>query len=673
MITFYFDTNLRTLIQSPGNQAPASPQTWVYGDNYNLQVYVVQAGQFLPILASDTLTALLYQPAVNLPEQQLAIIGTPAHATDANGNAYFSLNINLATTQLAALVQSPNKAAVCQFHFVFNPTDQERFSESADVQTTVNPDPTQGATGGTPAPAGYPSNPNVFELVANKNQASGYAGLDANSHLNPNQVPTDTTLHVSSGLLGVVSGGAGGNPWVVSIPASFTIPAVDATVAVTLAAAVPDLIAGQSILVTDGTSFIQGKIQTVSGTALTIFNNGAPGNVSGTMAANSHVYLGNSSSLVNTAAAGLVSALPTGTAPTPAQRFFRGDGSYAQVNYPDLTNIPPTFTPATHGSQHVTGGNDLIPLVTPTVQGLCPPVDNSTIQIVGGKLVASTPGGGNPYVGTTAASFILPAINASVTITLTAVVTDIVNGMTLLITDGTHEAILSVTSGAGSTSLVCTNLGGGSASGVTVGAAAHVYLSAVMLASTAAPGIARPDGTTITIAGGVLTAAAVGIGQHGARITFLNGNQSIASGLTPVVLSNFTTKSWDTDTYASGAGPWSGLTVPSTQYGFYMVDVLVMWFTSSTAGTVRAVQLTIGGTVVSEITSPPQAATGLFHYMKLSALVWVSPNAPAGGAAGWPTSLTLAVQVTQDSGSAMVVGNTGQGLLGTYLSILRVS
>src|SRR5215471_304683 len=152
MITFYFDENIRTLIQSPGNLSPASSQTWVYFDNYNLQVYIVAGGVYQPILATDTITAILYQPQPNLPEQQLAVVGTPSILTDVNGNQYFSLNVNLATSQLAVLVQATNTPVKCLFHFLFNPTDLERFSQSQDISITVNPDPLKDATGVTPVP-----------------------------------------------------------------------------------------------------------------------------------------------------------------------------------------------------------------------------------------------------------------------------------------------------------------------------------------------------------------------------------------------------------------------------------------------------------------------------------------------------------------------------------------
>jgi len=61
------------------------------------------------------------------------------------------------------------------------------------------------------------------ELTANKNQPSGYSGLDAASHINPNQVPTDSSLQVISGQLSVVGG---------SSAPSTTPPIMDGTAAV---------------------------------------------------------------------------------------------------------------------------------------------------------------------------------------------------------------------------------------------------------------------------------------------------------------------------------------------------------------------------------------------------------------------------------------------------------
>src|SRR5271166_411970 len=225
MITQYFDLNQRLIIQSPGTLAPASSTPWVYGDNYNLAIYLTAAGIIQSIGPNDTLGLMLFQPVPTLPEANLAIIGATSVLTDGAGFQYYLVNVNLKTVPMAALVQSPNKAAQCQFHYLFTPADGERFSSSADLAITVNPDPTESATGATPVPPGYPTNPNVFEQVANKNAVGGYVGLDGNAHLNPAQIPIDTSLHVTAGLLGTAAAGGTGNPYVAVIPASFVIPA----------------------------------------------------------------------------------------------------------------------------------------------------------------------------------------------------------------------------------------------------------------------------------------------------------------------------------------------------------------------------------------------------------------------------------------------------------------
>src|SRR6201988_2244274 len=63
---------------------------------------------------------------------------------------------------------------------------------------------------------------------------------------------------------------------------------------------------------------------------------------------------------------------------------------------PQLTN---SRTPTAHQATH-NAGTDAIPLASAAAQGLCPPVDNTTIQVSGGKLVAV--GGGSAGVSTDA-------------------------------------------------------------------------------------------------------------------------------------------------------------------------------------------------------------------------------------------------------------------------------
>lgn len=182
MITYYFDENLRQIILSPGNQSPVASQTWTFNDNYYLQVYVCAGGVIQPIASTESISAILFQQPtapVTPPLQELAAIGSFQILTDPNGNQYFQLDISLATTQLAALVQTPYAPATCLFHFVLNPDSVERFSQSQDITTIVNPDPTVSAAGTSPVPPGYPPSPNVFELIAHKGAASGYAPLNA--------------------------------------------------------------------------------------------------------------------------------------------------------------------------------------------------------------------------------------------------------------------------------------------------------------------------------------------------------------------------------------------------------------------------------------------------------------------------------------------------------------
>jgi prepilin-type N-terminal cleavage/methylation domain-containing protein len=84
---------------------------------------------------------------------------------------------------------------------------------------------------------------------------------------------------------------AAGNPSLASIPAGFTIPVFGSTVTVTMSAAVPEMVVGQGISVTDGTHYLNGIVNLVSGTSLTIQNTG--GNPPGsTMGPGSNIYLG---------------------------------------------------------------------------------------------------------------------------------------------------------------------------------------------------------------------------------------------------------------------------------------------------------------------------------------------------------------------------------------------
>lgn len=49
-----------------------------------------------------------------------------------------------------------------------------------------------------------------------------------------------------------------------------------------------------------------------------------------------------------------------------ASQFLNGAGSWASVAWGDITGKPTTFAPATHGSQHASGGNDPLDTGAPT-------------------------------------------------------------------------------------------------------------------------------------------------------------------------------------------------------------------------------------------------------------------------------------------------------------------
>src|SRR6266852_4194616 len=104
MIAHYFDENFRIFVPSAGAQQSAAGETWTYGDNYNLQIYLLSSGTYLPLNVSDTISVMLYQPTSNLPYANLAIIGTASINTDAAGNQFYLINVSLYTTDRKSVV-----------------------------------------------------------------------------------------------------------------------------------------------------------------------------------------------------------------------------------------------------------------------------------------------------------------------------------------------------------------------------------------------------------------------------------------------------------------------------------------------------------------------------------------------------------------------------------------
>jgi hypothetical protein len=85
--------------------------------------------------------------------------------------------------------------------------------------------------------------------------------------------------------------------------------------------------------------------------------------------------------LATTARTGLSPQIPSAN---PTKQFHRGDNTYAQANYPDLTNIPVSFAPSAHAPSHITGGVDIIPVVTSSATGLVPTLPADTTKFLRG-------------------------------------------------------------------------------------------------------------------------------------------------------------------------------------------------------------------------------------------------------------------------------------------------
>ena len=313
--------------------------------------------------------------------------------------------------------------------------------------------------------------------------------------------------------------------------------------------------------------------------------------------------MGNSSPPVSTTIPGIVPVLPTAS---PTKVFFRGDGTYQQANYPDLANIPSVFPPATHGTQHVSTGNDAVPLATASATGLMPARSGAAGTYLDVTGAWSVPGVGTvtTFVGTTGATFVIPAAGTTgVAITLSATITDLVNGMAILITDGTREATFLTTTVSGTAvTATCT---GTTSSGATMANGAHIYFAlakhgsshvgggsdAIPAATTSVPGLVQPDGTSISVTpGGIISLiGAPGVGTHGARVSN-TANQTPTNTVGLSFGTNAAPGCFDVGGFWASGTP-TVLTVPAGQAGYYVCGGSVMWSSAATGGSYRSLQL----------------------------------------------------------------------------------
>lgn len=182
------------------------------------------------------------------------------------------------------------------------------------------------------------------------------------------------------------------------------------------------------------TTLRTGLVPKLSGTVTTYLNgSGAfttPAGVTPSAHAPTHITGG--SDVIpapTTSATGLVPILPTTLA---ASKFLRGDATFAQPDWTNLTNVPASFTPAAHKATHQSGGSDAIPLDTlaattdvttlnasTTAHGLLPKLPGTITTYLNGNGAFTTPSGVTPaaHASThiTGGSDIIPVATASAT------------------------------------------------------------------------------------------------------------------------------------------------------------------------------------------------------------------------------------------------------------------
>jgi hypothetical protein len=182
----------------------------------------------------------------------------------------------------------------------------------------------------------------------------------------------------------VIPTASGGGSSFLTVYNAFTIPAIGATVVVTVVAAA-DIVAGGAYFLTDGTNIMNAVCVSVAGTSITFRNVGAGSPGSGSMAGG-HVYAGN--------VAGPATATQGGSVPTPPNaigKWFRGDATFAGIAFSDVMNAL-GYTPANKAGDEFTGfvifdaGVKLqtagaLYLVVPTVAPTSPNASSGQIQL----------------------------------------------------------------------------------------------------------------------------------------------------------------------------------------------------------------------------------------------------------------------------------------------------
>jgi hypothetical protein len=329
------------------------------------------------------------------------------------------------------------------------------------------------------------------------------------------------------------------------------------------------------------------------------------------------VYDTNNNGIVDTCDT-LVSSRVTGlgtaaTANVPAS----GNATATQVVLGNDTRLADTRTPVPHQATH-NGGSDPIPLASSAAQGLCPPVDGTTIIVSGGKLVAQTTGTGDMLksVYVTGSPTNTNTIdNALAVQTHQVPTTGNATGAQLVLATDTrladqrtplpHESTHLV-GGSDPITLATASLAGlcPAVDNTTIQVISS-KLSAVV-ATSAAPGIVRPDGSTITLAGSVISAVSSGLNVN-AKV------HSTATQALSATAGTFTQITWAAVDFQNGGTWWTSgglLTVPTGQGGLYLIGANLVFDINAT-GTQRQLQLKLGtGVIVAKANAVTGGAAG---------------------------------------------------------------
>jgi len=201
------DLNLHEAIQDFTITAPAGVYDFKSEDTIDWWIYFVRAGivqdmgagfalKFGMIKTGDaSLTLLAYQTA-------------SSHQTDSDGNVYYLMQVNFNTSQMASAISGQTQLP-CTIEIRYQTSDNQ-IIHSLNISALVFPT-IIAETGVTPpgVSTGYPD-ASTIELLVHKNAASGYAGLDASSHIYPAQLGGVAELvankDVASGYAGLDAG-----------------------------------------------------------------------------------------------------------------------------------------------------------------------------------------------------------------------------------------------------------------------------------------------------------------------------------------------------------------------------------------------------------------------------------------------------------------------------------